>query len=97
MEAALMARPVVATRVNGIPKIVLHRQTGLLIKPEDSSALAEAIEFVVFHPEESAEMGQAARVRVKNDFSWDHYVKAYDSLYRKLISGKPAPWYVQQF
>jgi len=86
MEAALMARPVVATRVDGVPEIVLHGQTGLLIESEDSSALAEAIESLLVHPEVAVEMGQAARMHVKKKFSWDHYVKAYDTLYRKLIS-----------
>jgi glycogen(starch) synthase len=88
MEAALMARPVVATRVDGIPEIVVHGQTGLLVEPEDSSALAKAIEFLVVHPERAVKMGQAARMRVLRDFSWDHYVESYDVLYRKLISGK---------
>jgi glycogen(starch) synthase len=90
MEAALMARPVVAARVYGLPEIVVHGQTGLLVGPEDSSALADAIEFLVTHPEQAAQMGQTARERVKKEFSWEHFVDAYDELYRKLISEKSA-------
>ncbi|MBW1816030.1 MAG: glycosyltransferase family 4 protein [Deltaproteobacteria bacterium] len=88
MEAALMARPVVAARVGGVPEIVVHGQTGLLVGQEDSSALADAVEFLVAHPEKAAQMGQAARERVKKEFSWDHYMDAYEALYRKLISEK---------
>ncbi len=87
-EAALMARPVVATRVGGLPEIIVHQQTGLLVDPEDSAALAEAIVFLLDHPQESVWMGQAARARVQEVFGWDRYVEAYDALYQKLIGKK---------
>ncbi|HEY7221489.1 MAG TPA: glycosyltransferase family 4 protein, partial [Candidatus Binatia bacterium] len=41
LEAALMARPIVAARVGGLPEIVLHRKTGLLVDDGDQEALAE--------------------------------------------------------
>ena len=85
LEAGLMARPVVATSVGGLPEVIVHQQTGLLVGPEDSSALAAAVISVLGNPDRSAEMGQAARVRVRELFSWDRYVGAYDALYRKLI------------
>ena len=83
-EAALVARPVVATRVGGLPEIILHQQTGLLVEPEDTSALAEAMVFCLDHPEESARMGQTARAHARERFSWEGYVEACDSLYRRL-------------
>ena len=89
LQAALMARPVVGTGVGGIPEIVEHQETGLLVEPEDSSALAEAIALLLNHPETAARMGQAARVRVQREFGWEGYVDAYDALYRKLIRNKP--------
>ena len=84
-EPALMARPVVATCVCGLPEIILHQQTGLLVEPEDVSALSEAVVFCLDHPEESARMGQTARAHVRERFSWDAYVEACDSLYRRLV------------
>lgn len=83
-EAALMARPVLATRVGGLPEVVVHRKTGLLVKPEDPSALAEAVVYLLDHPVEATLMGQSARLFVQEVFSWDHYVDAYDSLYQNL-------------
>lgn len=83
-EAGLMARPVVATRVGGLPEVIAHKQTGLLVEPEDSSALAEAMAFLLGHPEEFTRMGQAARLHVQNLFSWERYLDAYDALYQKL-------------
>ena len=87
LEAAMMARPVVATRVGGLVEIVVHQQTGLLVEPEDSSALAEAIASLLNHPQTATHMGKAARQRAQEVFSWDRYVEAYDTLYQRLIEG----------
>ena len=87
LEAALMARPIVASRISGLSEIVLHEKTGLLIQPEDTEGLADAIVFLLAHPEAAVQMGRAGRSRVQELFSWEHCVEAYDTLYRKL--GKP--------
>ena len=86
LEAALMARPVVATRVGGLLEVVVHQQTGLLVEQEDSHGLAEAIASLLDHPETATEMGQAARQRAQKVFSWKQCVDAYDALYQKLIT-----------
>ena len=88
IQAALMARPIVATRVSGLPEVVVHGQTGLLIEKEDSSALAEAVVFLLEHPETAMQMGQAARRRAREVFSWQRSVAAYDALQRRLIRGR---------
>jgi len=85
LEAAFMARPVVATRVGGLPEVVRHQQTGLLVEKEDSGGLAEALSFLLRYPEAATQMGQAAQRRVQGVFSWQHCVDAYDALYQKLI------------
>ncbi len=87
LEAAHMARPVVATRVGGLPEVVVHEQTGLLVEKEDSKALAEAIAFLLDHPETARRIGEAARCRAREVFSWERCVDAYDDLYRNLIKG----------
>jgi glycogen(starch) synthase len=86
LEAASMARPIVATRISGLSEIVLHKQTGLLVDPEDTAGLAEAIAFLLAHPEHAAQMGRAGRSRVQELFSWEHCVEAYNHLYRKLAN-----------
>lgn len=87
LEAGMMARPVVATRVGGVPEIVVDQETGLLVDPGDWRALAEAIEFLLATPEAAIEFGQAARRRIQRLFSFERYIDAYDTLYRKLITG----------
>jgi glycogen(starch) synthase len=85
LQAGIMARPVVATRVGGLQEIVVHQQTGLLVEKEDSAGLANAIAFLLEHPEMVTRMGQAARQRVQEVFSWEQCVNAYDMLYQRLF------------
>lgn len=85
LQASLMARPIVATRVGGLPEIVDHQRTGLLVEKENSIALADAITFLLGNIATASRMGQEARSRTQQKFSWEGCVDAYDSLYRKLI------------
>jgi len=85
LDAALMARPIVATRVGGLPEVVADGQTGFVVEPEDSHALAEAIAHLLDHPEAATKMGEAARRRAQELFSWKRHVDAFDALYRRVI------------
>jgi glycogen(starch) synthase len=85
LQAAQMGRPVVATRVGGLPEVVLHGETGLVVGKEDGAALAEAILFLLEHPDEAARLGEAARRRAADAFSMDRYLDQHDALYRRLI------------
>jgi len=89
LEAALMARPVVAARDGGLPEIVVHRETGLIVEKEDSGALAEAISFLLEHSEAARKMGHAARRRVREFFTLESCIDAYDALYRRLSNKLP--------
>ncbi len=85
VQAAQMARAVVGTRVGGLPEIVVHGETGLLVDQEDSRALTEAVASLLDHPQTARQMGEAARRRAKERFGWERYVGAYDGLYRQLV------------
>jgi glycosyltransferase involved in cell wall biosynthesis len=85
----LMARPMVATRVGGLPEVVKHQQTGLLVEPDNSDELAEATGFLLAHTDIAIRMGLAARRRAQTNFSWDGHINAYDNLYQKLTTGGP--------
>jgi len=87
LEAALMARPVVATRVGGLAEVVVHEETGLLVDDGDSAALADAIMSLLTHQNTARTYGRAARTRAQNVFSWARHVNAYDALYRTLGKG----------
>ena len=89
LQASLMARPIVATWVGGLPEIVEHQQTGLLVEKENSTAIADAITFLLNNTKTASRMGQEARNRTQQKFSWEGCVDAYDNLYRQLIENKP--------
>jgi len=61
IEALLMERPTVGTRVGGIPESVRHEETGLLVPPADPAALAAAIERLLANREEGRRFGAAGR------------------------------------
>jgi glycogen(starch) synthase len=84
LEAAWMARPVVASRVGGLPEVVEDGTTGLLVEPESVDGLAGAIVDLLAHPGTAASMGQAARRRAEARFGGERYADAYDNLYRRL-------------
>jgi glycogen(starch) synthase len=81
VEAARMARPVVATRVGGLPEIVRHGRTGLLVPDGDAGALARAIATLLASPDTATRLGQAARRRVGRRFSWHAFARSYLALY----------------
>ena len=87
LQAALIARPVVATRVGGVMEAVAHQETGLLIENGDVHGLEEAIAFLLNNPQAAREMGMAGRERAQKFFGWQRCVDAYDALYKKLITG----------
>jgi glycogen synthase len=84
MEAAMMGRPVVATRSGGLSEVVVHGETGLLVERENSAAFAGAIAYLLDHPDIAVKMGQAAQSRAREMFSWNRHVDAFDALYQQL-------------
>ncbi len=87
LQAAQMARPVVATRVGGLPEVVADHETGLVVEKEKPQALAGAIAFLLDHPGEAVRMGKQARIRAHEKFGWKHHLDAYDKLYQRLLHG----------
>lgn len=68
LEAMARALPVVTTTVSGGPEIVEHGVTGLLCRPSDATALADALDAVLADPAAARAMGQAGRLRAERHF-----------------------------
>ena len=85
VEAALLAKPIVATRVGGVPEVVLHGRTGLLVEPESSQALAEGALRLLADPGKAVAMGEAARDRTLEIFDMNRCINTYQSLYEQLV------------
>jgi glycosyltransferase involved in cell wall biosynthesis len=89
MVLAMGARlPVVATRVAGIPEVVEHDVTGLLVPPADPTALGQALARLVSDPALGWKLGQAASAFVRPRFGVDGYVTAVTALYDRLLAKK---------
>jgi glycosyltransferase involved in cell wall biosynthesis len=86
MDAAVMGRPVVATRSGGLPEVVIDGQTGLIVEKEDRAALAAAITYLLDHPDVAERMGDAARERAQTEFGLERHVNAYEMLYKRLFN-----------
>jgi glycogen(starch) synthase len=84
LQAGLMGRPVVASRVGGLAEVVRDNLTGRLVDPEDVDGLAAATRGLLEDPDLATRMGRAARERASAVFSWDATVQAYDRLYRRF-------------
>jgi glycosyltransferase involved in cell wall biosynthesis len=70
-EAAASGLPMITTREAG--DVVRDGVEGIIVQPGDVDAIAAAIEHLYRHPEIVASMGSAARQRVVENFTWDHY------------------------
>ncbi len=85
LEAMACGTAVVASRVGGIPEVVVEGETGLLVPPEDPEALAQAINKLVAAPERARAMGEAGRRRAVDEFRWDRIAQQTAELYRMLV------------
>jgi glycosyltransferase involved in cell wall biosynthesis len=97
IEAALAARPVVASRVGGVPEIVADGSTGVLVPPGDPAALAGALVRVLTDPAGARAMGARARTDAVERFSLPHQAAALEAVYDEVLGPRgpvrpsPAP------
>jgi glycosyltransferase involved in cell wall biosynthesis len=81
-DAMAMAKPIVATAVGDLPEILAG--CGLVVPPQDVSALARAIRRVFEHPDEAVRLGQLARDRCSQYYSWDVMADTLQQLIRTI-------------
>jgi colanic acid/amylovoran biosynthesis glycosyltransferase len=72
LEAMAMTIPVISTYVSGIPELVRHQETGLLVKPDDPGALAEAIQTLMVDPALARRYASQGRALVEKEFNIYH-------------------------
>ena len=87
IEAMTSGKPVVATRVGGVPDLVADGAAGILVPAGDSGALADAVAKLVENPELRARMGEDGRNAVFPKYDIGNLVKRLDLLYGTLIGG----------
>ena len=90
LDAMAMRKPVVATRVGGIPESVQDGVTGLLVPPGDPHALAEALCTILRRPEQGRAFGQTGRRRVEQFFTAERMGAATLKVYQDVLDKRPA-------
>lgn len=90
-EASAMARPVVATTVDGIPEVIAHGETGLLLAPRDSEGLAGALIELLSDPARREAMGRAGRARVEAKFTVEEMIRRYENVFERLCRPDAVP------
>jgi len=81
LEALAGGVPAVCTEVGGVKELITPRETGLLVKPKDPQALAEAIVWLLSHPQEAQAMGDKAKLLVQKDFQLSAKVQQLREIY----------------
>ncbi len=84
LEAAVLGRPIIASRVEGIEELFVEGSEIKLVEPGDPKALAVAIAEVLGDPDGAAEMAERARTRAIDEFSSTASVDRHLKLYRDL-------------
>lgn len=86
LEAAALAKPVLASHVGGIPSIIEHGKNGWLVDPGDEEALAEGLVALCSRPDDATRLGEAAQARVQSDFGLRAQVSATQAAYQKALA-----------
>ena len=85
LDAMALGQAIVATRAGGIPEVVAHDQTGVLVPPRDADALAAAVVRLLGDADRRAQLGLAGRERVRASFSVERMVQATLDAYDRLV------------
>jgi glycosyltransferase involved in cell wall biosynthesis len=84
MEYMAAGKPVVSTRVGGVPELVTEEVHGLLVEPRDPAALAEAVARLLRDPDLAKRLGAQGRERQQREFSLEAMVRRVENLYEEL-------------
>ncbi len=85
LEASATGLPVVATRVGGVPEVVMHNKTGLLVERKNVKELADALEKLIKDPDLREKMGRAGRAYVEDNYRWESNLQAMSDLYAEVM------------
>jgi glycosyltransferase involved in cell wall biosynthesis len=86
LEAYAHYRPIIASSVGGIPEYIRDGETGILVEPNNSQALANAITCLGSDFNESRNMGKMGHDWLQEEFSMDTHIKHLQRIYEKAVA-----------
>jgi glycosyltransferase involved in cell wall biosynthesis len=90
LEAMVASKPVIASRIYGIPEAILEGETGILVEPRDARSLCAAMRSLVEDPAHGKSMGVLGRQRVCRHFALQKMVDSVSKVYELALSGRGA-------
>ncbi len=88
IEAAAQCKPSIGSDIGGVSELIEHGKTGILVRPNDPDALAQAILFMASNPEMSHAMGMAARKKAEHDFNLDIQCDRLGKEYHAMLNNR---------
>jgi len=85
LEAMARGRPVLATKVGGMPEAVEDGVSGRLVPPGDPQALADVLEEFHNKPDVARRLGLAGAERIRTHYTWDKVVSAFEAVYDDVL------------
>ena len=91
IEAMAACRPVVATRVGGLPDLITDGKTGRLVRPQNAQALADAVLELLADAPYARALGETASAHVLEHFTEARLLRDIEALYTDLLTRKNIP------
>jgi glycosyltransferase involved in cell wall biosynthesis len=88
LQALAMRKPVVASAVGGIPEVIQHQCTGVLVPPHDAPALADAVVQLLDEPQSAAIWAQAGGQLVDTYYGLEHMIDRTAAVYTAVLVEK---------
>lgn len=85
LESMAAGVPVVASDLPSVREIITDSVDGRLVRPDRPSDLARAIRLLLDYPDKAKEMGEAARAKIKRQFTWERSMGLLSEVYRRLL------------
>ena len=85
LEAMAHGKPVIAVQGQGITSIVTKNETGILIPPHDSQAVANTIKSLIDNPQDSRQMGSRGKNLILKEFSLERWSDKMIGLYEQIL------------